>query len=235
MYDPLAAAFDKIFPVDLDTVAFALRQFPEGKILDLACGSGGYAIELAKHNRFVVGIDLSASMIETASQKAWAAGVSVDFRVGDMASDLGEHRYSGVLFIGNSLVHARDLDQIKTILASVRRALVNDGVMVLQILNYDRIQAKRIRQLPLIEHDGVRFERRYAEAGERLRFVTTLETDGKTLRDEVFLYPISSEALRQALKETLWTDVQFHDDFTLAPFDPNETFALVVTARKGAL
>jgi 2-polyprenyl-3-methyl-5-hydroxy-6-metoxy-1,4-benzoquinol methylase len=235
MYDPLAKAFETIFPVDHDTVAFALRHVPEGEILDLACGSGGYSIELAKQNRFVVGIDLSASMIETASQKARAAGVSVDFRVGDMTSDLGENRYAGVLFIGNSLVHAKDLDQIKTILAHVHRALLPGGAMVLQILNYDRIQAKRIRQLPLIEQAGVRFERRYVEAGERLRFVTTLKTKEQTLRNEVLLVPIRSEALRQALKATGWTDIVFHDDFTESAYDPNETFALVVTARKGIL
>jgi len=235
MYDPLASAFDKIFPVDLDTVQFALSRFPDGELLDLACGSGGYAIELAKHNRRVVGIDLSASMIDAAVNKAGQAGVDVAFHVGDMASDLGENRYSGVLFIGNSLVHATDRNQIKTILASIRRALVNDGVMVLQILNYDRIQAKRIRRLPLIEQDGVRFERQYVEAGERLRFVTTLRTNGGTLRNEVLLHPIASEELRQALIDTGWTDIVFHDDFTERPFDRNETFALVLTARKGVL
>lgn len=235
MYNPLAAAFDKIFPVDSETVAFALRQFPNGPILDLACGSGGYAVELAKRGMQVVGIDLADEMILASRLRAKREGVDVDFRVGDMASDLGENRYAGVLFIGNSLVHAKDRFTIRWILSSVRKALRNEGTLVLQILNYDRIQDEHIRSLPLIEQDGIRFERRYEEMGDVLSFVTTLDAGPLHVQNAVPLIPLSSDELLHILKETGWTEIALHDDFTDEPFDPAETFALVVTAKKGAL
>ena len=52
-------------------------------ILDIGCGTGRHAIELARRGYRVTGVDLSPSQIEAARIKAAAAGVPVDFRVGD--------------------------------------------------------------------------------------------------------------------------------------------------------
>nr|WP_272877284.1 class I SAM-dependent methyltransferase [Neoroseomonas eburnea] len=50
------------------------------RILDLGCGDGDFAIELARRGADVTGIDASPAMIEDAGRRAESEGVPVDFR-----------------------------------------------------------------------------------------------------------------------------------------------------------
>ena len=50
------------------------------RVLDVGCGFGRHAIELARRGFAVTGIDASAAMIAAAREKAAAAGVTVDLR-----------------------------------------------------------------------------------------------------------------------------------------------------------
>jgi glycine/sarcosine N-methyltransferase len=232
VYNQMATAYKSLFPVDHETLRFASDKWKRGKILDLACGNGGYAIELAKQGFEVEGVDLSEAMIEAARKSAAEENVHVVFSVADMADPLPANRYKGVLFIGNSLVHASSIELITKILTNIYRSLQQDGTLVMQILNYDRIMKLRPATLPLIQRDGVTFERRYFYEETRVRFQTVLRVAGNSVTDEVSLYPLQSEALQQSLSAAGFTDVEMHDDFTSAPFDAATTFALVVVARK---
>src|SRR5215813_7495487 len=49
------------------------------KVLDIGCGTGRHAIELARRGYTVTGVDLSPAQLDRAKQKATAAGVSVSF------------------------------------------------------------------------------------------------------------------------------------------------------------
>lgn len=54
-----------------------------GRVVDLGCGLGSAAVYLAALGCQVTGVDLSATAIEKAKDKARQAGVTVDFRVSD--------------------------------------------------------------------------------------------------------------------------------------------------------
>ena len=56
------------------------------RILDVGCGTGRHAIELARRGYQVTGIDLSANQLAHAREKALAAGVQVDFEQRDARS-----------------------------------------------------------------------------------------------------------------------------------------------------
>ena len=56
---------------------------PGSRILDVGCGTGRHAVELARRGYQVTGIDISAGMLEVARRKAEAAGVEVGFRQAD--------------------------------------------------------------------------------------------------------------------------------------------------------
>ncbi|HRK26050.1 MAG TPA: methyltransferase domain-containing protein [Chitinophagales bacterium] len=49
------------------------------KILDIGCGTGRHSIEMTKRGYNITGIDLSASMLKRAKEKAKQNGVKVDF------------------------------------------------------------------------------------------------------------------------------------------------------------
>ena len=56
---------------------------PAARIADLGCGTGSLSVLLAEAGAEVVGVDLSREMIRHAHQKAQAAGLTIEFRVGD--------------------------------------------------------------------------------------------------------------------------------------------------------
>jgi 2-polyprenyl-3-methyl-5-hydroxy-6-metoxy-1,4-benzoquinol methylase len=59
---------------------------PPATILELGCGMGNLTIPLAGVGFRMVGIDISATAIEIASQRSLVAGASASFHIGDVAS-----------------------------------------------------------------------------------------------------------------------------------------------------
>jgi SAM-dependent methyltransferase len=68
-------------------VVDALGLGPDAHLLDLACGRGGYGLEIARRTGArLVGVDFSAEAISQAGQLAQRSGVSAEFRVGELVS-----------------------------------------------------------------------------------------------------------------------------------------------------
>jgi SAM-dependent methyltransferase len=63
----------------------ALDAQPGMRLLDAACGSGQWAVGFAQHGCEVVAMDLAPAMVEHARANAQAAGVAIEFRVGDIS------------------------------------------------------------------------------------------------------------------------------------------------------
>lgn len=121
-------------------------QRNQGRVLELACGSGRLAVPIAQTGREVVGLDLSHSMLEAARAKASAVGVQVQWVQGNMSSfDLGG-QFSTVLIAGNSLLHLLSREDLKHCLSSVRRHLVPDGRLIFDVFNPDVRQLARNSQ-----------------------------------------------------------------------------------------
>jgi SAM-dependent methyltransferase len=68
-------------------VVTALRLPPSGLLVDLACGRGGYGLEIAaRTGASLVGVDFSAEALRQARELARQRGRAADFRVGDLAA-----------------------------------------------------------------------------------------------------------------------------------------------------
>lgn len=108
------------------------EQAPEGSaVLELAPGPGYMAIELARLGKHkVVGLDISRTFVEIATQKAKQAGVSVEFRQGDasaMPFDDGTFDFVACWSAFKNFADpAGALDEIHRILKPSGRALIDD-------------------------------------------------------------------------------------------------------------
>ena len=87
-YETLFANFGKTYDKECFTqgtvgeVDFVERELGSDRskaILDIGCGTGRHAIELARRGYRVTGFDLSEGQLRLAREKAAAAGVVVDF------------------------------------------------------------------------------------------------------------------------------------------------------------
>ena len=65
----------------------ALRLSAGSTLVDLACGRGGYGLEIAaRTGARLVGVDFSAEAVRQARQQARRLGAAADFRIGDLAA-----------------------------------------------------------------------------------------------------------------------------------------------------
>ena len=82
-------------------VADALRLQPDELLVDLACGRGGYGLELASRaTARVLGVDFAPSALEAARAQAAERGVDAEYRVGDLvATGLADGAADAVIVI----------------------------------------------------------------------------------------------------------------------------------------
>ncbi len=68
----------------LEDVFSRYQAHPIRSVLDLGCGTGGHVMPLVRRGYATLGVDRSAEMIRLANAKASAAGLAIDYRVGDI-------------------------------------------------------------------------------------------------------------------------------------------------------
>lgn len=78
-YERIAETFAPIH----DRIVRALAVEPGNRVLDVACGTGGVALRLARAGADVVGIDISADQLAKARRAAEDEGLAIRFDEGD--------------------------------------------------------------------------------------------------------------------------------------------------------
>jgi len=101
-----------------------------GSILEIGCGSGYLALEMARCGQKIMGIDLSKKSIEIAEEYARKEGFSADvlrYQCVDFNSvDVADNTFTSVVFF-RSLHHLVEIDSI---LKMVRRVLKKGGNLI---------------------------------------------------------------------------------------------------------
>jgi ubiquinone/menaquinone biosynthesis C-methylase UbiE len=137
---------------DVDFIEESLGVEKGAVILDLACGTGGHAVELAARGYSVVGYDLSLAMLARASEEAQGRSQRLNFLQGDMREMAFEEMFDGVYCWSTSLGYFDD-EKNFAVLQRVYRALRKGGMMLLDVSNRDYI-APRSPSLVWFEGEG---------------------------------------------------------------------------------
>ncbi len=221
--------------------AFADRLTADGvqSAIDVACGNGAYALALAARGVHVVGADISEAMIEQARSRAEAEGAAVEWFVSPM-QEIATHtpgRFDAVLCMGNSLPHLLSDDELGQALAGLARVVSDDGVVILQLLNYGRVLARQERVVGITRDGDTEYVRFYDFLGGLVRFnlLTIHGAGGQPDHhlDNVLLAPYQPNQLVAALAAVGMARVDLFGDLQFNAFDPDCSDLLVVVARKG--
>lgn len=241
-YDELSKYYDIIFPLSKMKVDFLNNEVENNsEILDIACGTGTYSVELSRLGHKVTGVDLDKEMIKLAGEKAKNEDVKVDFEVADMRkiSEIFDKKYDMIYCIGNSLVHLQSLREIESLMKEIFGMLNEKGKLIIQIINYDRIFKFNVDSLPLIarEDKGVTFIRKYDynKEEEKLYFNTEIvidkEGEEKRYSNSIPLLPVRSFELVDGLKSSGFSEIKLYGDFTGREFN-EESYPLIAVAQK---
>ncbi len=221
-YKSIAEVYNKIFPLNPGQLAFTNRAFPQTgnlNLLDIGCGTGSLTLALSSTFNKVVGIDLDEAMLQKAKMVA-GDNAKVVFKRLDMLDiqALFEPRaFDGIVCFGNTLVHLSSLEQISLFFKQCKLLLTQEGKLLIQIINYDRILDQSINGLPTLETDDIQFIRNYHYNSDKRQIdfetLLTIKATNQVIRNEVPLFPVRKSEIEAALLDTGFSKLNFFGNF----------------------
>jgi glycine/sarcosine N-methyltransferase len=253
MTDPAESFYDRLAGMYDAMTDFDARQMKEEpayrrlvdlhkirKALDAGCGTGFHSLLLSRLGVEVTATDVSAEMVERVRHHVREAGLAVttvqsDFRA--LASRVAA-TFDAVFCLGNSLPHLLAEEDLANALKNFHALLRPGGVVIIQIVNYERILAGRERVLNVRTSGGATYVRFYDYdlPGGLLRFnILTLDEKrgrGSHVLDSILLRPWIRGEVDAHLTRCGFTDATAYGSVALSPYDPVTSPDLVLLARR---
>ena len=157
-YDAFAATYDRFAAGMTEDVDFyvSLAEAAQGPVVELAVGTARVALPIAERTgRRVIGIDVSAAMLEVARRRAAEAGVELDLRQGDMRELALDERSDLIICPFRAMLHLRGHDERVSVMRRVGDALVPGGRFAWNAFVFDPAVAAEIDGV-WREENGVR-------------------------------------------------------------------------------
>lgn len=239
-YSSIAPYYQHIFPFNPAHIEFLRHVLPYNgaRVLDVGCATGDLAFALAHFGFPTWAFDFDAQMIEIAQQTKQEDTMFPVFEQLDMRllnQRYPESFFDTIICFGNTLVHLLTDEDILQFFHAAHKTLSEDGKMTLQILNYDYILNQKIKSLPVIENEHIKFERHYEiqEGNHLIEFKTRLsiKNSNQVINHSVQLNPVRKNKLQELLEETGFTSLEFFGNFEREPLS-DKSLPLVVTCKK---
>jgi SAM-dependent methyltransferase len=135
IYDRIARLYDPWVRSVVEDVQFYLEEAlaSGGPVLELGIGTGRIAIPAASWGLEVVGVDLSAGMLEVAREHAELAGVSLELHQGDIRNPPLDRRFALVMMPFRTLLHMETDADRRSVLRAVAKHLAPGGSFVFDV------------------------------------------------------------------------------------------------------
>jgi SAM-dependent methyltransferase len=220
-------------PEETDQVLALLHCSPPAVVLDLCCGAGRHAVELARRGFTVTGVDRTASYLERARQHAQANNVRVEFVQEDMRRFCREGAFDVVINLFTSFGYFPDPADDRRVLSNVCRSLKPGGQFIVEIMGKE-VLARIFQACDWHEtKDGVLFLQQRTVTQDwswmENRWILIKGQDRREYQISHRIY--SATELSSALRETGFAEVIMYGDLTGAPYD-HKARRLIAVARK---
>lgn len=121
---------------DVDFYSGLVRQLGAGRIADIGCGTGVFAVELAQRGLQVTGVDPAEAMVEVARRRVDQAGVQDHVQlICGTAADLEAAGFDAAIMMGHVAQYFLTRPEWDTALAEAFRALRPGGHLAFESRN----------------------------------------------------------------------------------------------------
>jgi SAM-dependent methyltransferase len=196
---------------EVERIWQVLNLQPGMEVLDLACGHGRIANQLAARGCAVTGIDVTAGFLDVARRDAAALGVSVDYVEGDMRALPWTDRFDRIVNWFTAYGYFDD-EGNRAVLREAYRALKPGGELLIEHINRDAV-LRNLQQAHIVERDGnyMLDESRYDVLSGRIYTGRITIRDGRTKRMQFFVRLFSYPEVATWLRQAGFAEVQGYD------------------------
>ncbi len=236
-YESIAKVYDYIFPKNRKQLEFveSIKKISiEEKILDIGCATGNLTELLGEKTRNIVGIDLDKELLKEAKEKH----PNLNFENMNMLKineKFEENSFDRVVSFGNTLVHLDSREEVEEFFQKVYKTLKFNGFFIVQIINYNRVIEKNIKNLPTIDNEKVKFVRdyEYDKSIGKVDFITelTIKEANLNIKNNIKLLALTKIEIQKFLGETGFRNIEFYGDFEGRELSDNSE-ALIFVAQK---
>ncbi len=243
-YDGLASDYDTMtdfenrFEREESVFRKIVERYSIQTALDAGAGTGFHSLLLAGLGIHVTAIDISPAMLRQLQHNASRMKLPINTVAANFQnlSDVLDTTFDAVFCLGNSLVHLLTDEDLEKTLSGFYSLLKPGGVLIVQILNYDRIMKERKRVQNIKKKGNTTFIRFYDYCNEKLFFnilkVTDTDDGVEHTLNTVELRPLHKEELTGYLKEAGFSSIEHYGSLQFQAYDDSESPNLVTVARR---
>ena len=229
-----------MFPAEKSTTAqeqvsqiLSLTAFESGPILDLCCGPGRHAIELARRGYRVTGVDRTKFLLDQAKERAAKSGQPVEWVQQDMRELVRPNAFGLVVNLWTSFRYFENEADDLRVLSNIFESLWPGGVLVMDLFGKE-IMARGLSLTTSTEHPDGRLlveRRKICDGWTRVanEWILIKEGQARSFRFEHTIY--SGQELRDRLLGAGFADVKLFGDLAGRPYDW-EAKRLVIKATR---
>lgn len=206
-----------------------LNPKQESRFLDLACGKGRHALEIASQGFHTTGIDLSPNSINEAKT---LANDLLEFHVGDMRHVHFPNQFHFIFNLFTSFGYFDDQEGQHKTLEAIHEQLKEEGVLVIDYLNTEKIE-KLVAANPvnIIHKENVTFKTKKRVSQKFISKEIVIEDglNSKSFYEHVWrLHLTDFEALLKKAKFSIQT---IFGDYELNSFDSNSERLIIIATK----
>ncbi|MDF2946876.1 MAG: Methyltransferase type 11 [Bacillales bacterium] len=215
-YEALSKYYDKFFLPNNNIIelckSFNLRN---KTVLDLGAGTGTTAILFQQEGFNVSALEIDPSMVKTFEGKIknFDDIKLVEGNILDTPKYFPD-TFGLILCIGNTLPHLNSLIDVEKVISDSFNLLSESGVLLLQIVNFDKIKNEKTFELPTLtaQDEDISFTRFYTINNSSITFNGIINVNGENLTNQVQLLLINSVDLITICKK-YFSVVETYGDF----------------------
>jgi SAM-dependent methyltransferase len=220
-------------PAEVDAVVALLGIKPGAAVLDLCCGVGRHALELARKGFRVTGVDRTLAYLRTAREKATAEHLELDLVQDDMRDFVRPLAFDAAVNLYTSFGYFKDPVDDRKVVENLLHSLRPGGTLAMEMMGKEVLARIFLphdwQELP----DGSLFlqERRVTRDWTWMenRWILIEGTQKKEYAVDHRIY--DGEGLRGLLLGAGFDSVTLHGDLSGSPYDTTAK-RLVAVARK---
>jgi SAM-dependent methyltransferase len=216
----------------LSITGLDIRHPASISVLDIACGAGRHALELARLGYCVTGNDLSPFLLEEARKEARNCKLNLQLTCCDMRQIPGDGSFDLVVQLFTSFGYFNSKDDDLLVLKKAYEALKHGGWYILDLINPVHLEKTLVPQSSRTTGTLSVTESRKLENERITKTITITSNLGETLnfRESVRLY--GKEEIVSMLEKTGFTIVTITGDYQGKLFSMEESSRMMLFCTK---